>query len=229
MIRSNTAVPGCDSIFGVTDPISQQRLDELWDFTDAQKSERQLRAALAEASDPSIAGELTTQVARSLGLQDRFDEADALLDSIEDPTGVVAVRVLLERGRLRTSSDHLAEAVPLFEAALVAAAAEDLEFLEIDAAHMLVIAEPSKAEHWTARGLQSVSESTDRRTRRWGYSLRVNLGWRYFDDGNPAAALAEFQLAADAAAEYGTEAQRMHAQQAIDEARAELESELGEQ
>ncbi|HEX4057296.1 MAG TPA: hypothetical protein VHX87_03125 [Galbitalea sp.] len=209
--------------------ITQEQLDELWDFDDAVKSEAQLRAALARASDPVAAEELTTQVARSLGLQDRFDEAEKLLDSITAPTGVVAVRVLLERGRLRTSSDHLAEAIPLFEAALLAAAAEDLDFLEIDSAHMLVIAEPARAEHWTARGLETVDETTDRRTKRWTFTLHNNLGWHFFDDGEPARALVEFELAADAASEFGTPQQQEHAQQAIDQARAELESELGDQ
>jgi hypothetical protein len=206
----------------VTNQLAQAELDDLWDFSDTVKSERQLRAAVAAASDPNIAAELTTQVARSLGLQDKFDAADELLDTIKDPEGAVAVRVLLERGRVRTSSDRQTEAIPLFEAALLLAAAEDLDFLEADAAHMLVIAEPSRAEHWTARGLETVDETTDLRTKRWAVSLHNNLGWRFFDDGNPAAALVELELAADAAREYGTERQQELAQQAIDEVRGEL-------
>jgi tetratricopeptide (TPR) repeat protein len=208
----------------VTDPINQERLDALWDFDDAAKSEAQLRAAADAEPDPAIAAELTTQVARALGLQDRFAEADALLDSIAHPTGAVAVRVHLERGRLRTSSDHLAEAIPLFEAALAEAAADGLVFLETDAAHMLVIAEPARAEHWTARGLEALENTTDRRTRRWEFSLHNNLGWHFFDGGDPAAALVEFELSVDAARDYGTEQQQQFAQHAIDQARTELES-----
>jgi tetratricopeptide (TPR) repeat protein len=210
----------------VSAPLSQLELDELWDFDDPVKSEAQLRAAASEASDPSVAAELTTQVARALGLQDRFAEADAVLDSITDTSAPVLVRVLLERGRLRTSSDQLADAVPLFEEALAAAAAETLAFLEVDSAHMLVIAQPARAQHWTARGLRTVGETSDRRTKRWAFSLHNNLGWRFFDDGKPAAALAEFELAADSAVEYGTPQQRQLAQHAIDQARAEIESEL---
>lgn len=206
------------------DPISQERLDDLWDFEDAPKSEAQFRAAVASETDAVVAAELTTQVARALGLQDRFDEADALLDSIVDPTGVVAVRLHLERGRLRTSSDHLAEAIPLFEAALLEAVNVRHEFLEADAAHMLVIAEPARAEHWTARGLQAVEQTKNRRTRRWEFSLHYNLGWRFFDDGKLAPALVEFELAADAAREYGTEQQQGFAQHAIDQAHAELDA-----
>lgn len=206
------------------DPISQEQLDELWDWDDAVKSEAQLRAALATATNEVIAAELTTQVARALGLQDRFAEADALLDSILDPSGVVAVRVHLERGRIRTSSDHLTDAIPLFEAALLEATTDHLEFLEADSAHMLVIAEPARAEHWTARGLQAVEHTKNRRTRRWEFSLHYNLGWRFFDDDKLAAALAEFELAADAAREYGTEQQQGFAQHAIDQAHAELDA-----
>jgi hypothetical protein len=212
----------------VSNRISQERLDELWDWDDAVKSEAQLRAALASESDEVIAEELTTQVARALGLQDRFAEADDLLDSIRDPDGVVAVRVHLERGRVRTSSDHLSEAIPLFEAALLEATEDNLVFLEADAAHMLVIAEPARAEHWTARGIQAVEKTKDRRTRRWEFSLHTNLGWRFFDDGDPVAALVEFELAADAARDYGTDRQQEFARHAIDQARAELDGSPGE-
>lgn len=202
----------------MTERISQQRLDELWDFSDAQKSERQLREALAAANPGSvIAAELGTQIARSLGLQERYSDGDAVLDSIEQPDGVVLARVLLERGRLRNSEGRPAEAIPLFEEALATASARDDDFLAVDAAHMLAIADSSRSEHWTARALETVDETTDARTKRWAVSLHNNLGWRLFDSGNAIAALAEFELAADAARKFGTPEQQRWAQEAIDE------------
>jgi hypothetical protein len=201
----------------MSDTLSQARLDSLWDFGDAAASEQRLREAVAAESSPSIASELTTQVARALGLQQSFDEADELLDAVPDPDGVVAVRVLLERGRLRNSAARSAEAIPLFEAALLIATAEGLDFLAIDAAHMLAIADRDRIDHWTARALQTVDGSSDARTRRWAVSLRNNLGWFRFEGGDLAGALVEFELAADAAREFGTEEQRGWAQEAIDQ------------
>lgn len=207
----------------MTEHLSQLRLDELWDFSDAAASEGRLLAAQADAEPGSpIAAELATQVARALGLQDRFDDANGILDEVDTSDGIVLARVLLERGRIRNSSGAAAEAVPLFEEALAAASAESDDFLAVDAAHMLAIADTDRAAHWTARGLETVNETTDARTKRWAVSLHNNLGWRLFDDGNPAAALTEFELAADAARDYGTPQQQAWAQEAIDEVRAAL-------
>ena len=202
----------------MSESISQQRLDELWDFDDPALSEKRFRAAIGGLVPSSVAAaELKTQLARALGLQGRFAEAVALLDSIPDPEGVVAARVLLERGRLRNSAGRATEAIPLFESALLIASAEEQPFLVIDAAHMLAIADPGRAAHWTARALETVDETEDARTKRWAVSLRNNLGWNLFDAGDLMGALAEFELAADAARDFGTPAQQRQAQDAIDE------------
>lgn len=202
----------------MSESISQQRLDELWDFDDPALSERRFRAAVGElVPSTTAAAELTTQLARAIGLQGRFDEADALLESIIDPEGVVAARVLLERGRLRNSAGRPAEAIPLFESALPIAAAEGQDFVGLDAAHMLAIADSARAAHWTDRALETVEETDDARTKRWGVSLHNNLGWNLFDSGDLTGALAEFELAADAARDVGTPAQQRQAQDAIDE------------
>jgi tetratricopeptide (TPR) repeat protein len=202
----------------VTDHLRQARLDELWTFDDASESERRFREELVRVPVGSqVATELTTQLARALGLQGRFDEADALLDSVDDGSGVVLARTLLERGRLRNSGGHPDTAIPLFEEALAAASAVGDDFLAIDAAHMLGIADPARVEHWTARALETVDETTDRRAKRWAVSLHNNLGWARSEAGNLTGALAEFELAADAARDYGTPQQQAWAQQAIDE------------
>jgi len=54
--------------------LAQTMLDELWDFADATGSEARLRAAFDAAPDPVERRELRTQVARALGLQERFTE-----------------------------------------------------------------------------------------------------------------------------------------------------------
>ncbi|MBN9174199.1 MAG: hypothetical protein J0I70_08605, partial [Microbacterium sp.] len=121
--------------------IAQDQLDELWDFGDAAASEARLRAA-ADAASGADADELQTQVARALGLQGRFAAADAVLDALDpDASPTVRVRADLERGRLRNSAGEPDAAVPLFERAAEAAASARLFFLEVDALHMLAIAD----------------------------------------------------------------------------------------
>ena len=107
--------------------LSQAVLDELWDFGDPVASEARLRAAVEAETDAATRAELETQVARALGLQERFDEADALLSTLPVASPVVSVRIALERGRLRNSSGAAESARPLFElAAEVAASASGM-------------------------------------------------------------------------------------------------------
>jgi tetratricopeptide (TPR) repeat protein len=153
--------------------------------------------------------ELRTQLARSLGLQKRFAEADAELDAIPVDDPAVATRVALERGRLRNSSGDAASAVPLFEAALAHARSAGHEFLEVDAAHMLGIADPVQSARWTAEALAVVDRTTDAGTRRWGIALHNNRGWALHDEGDFSAALAEFEAALAAAGDGGT-ADQLH-------------------
>ena len=207
----------------MTDHLTQARLDELWTFDEPSESEHRFREELTRVSEGShIAAELSTQLARAIGLQNRFDEADALLDSVDDGSGVVLARTLLERGRLRNSDGHPDAAIPLLEEALAVASAVGNDFLAIDAAHMLGIADPARVEHWTTRALETVDETTDHRAKRWAVSLHNNLGWALSEAGNLTGALAEFELAADAARDYGTPQQRVWAQEAIDETVAAL-------
>ena len=52
--------------------LSQALLDELWDFGDPAGSEVRLRTAAEAETDTATRAELATQVARALGLQERY-------------------------------------------------------------------------------------------------------------------------------------------------------------
>src|SRR3954465_9514688 len=95
-------------------------LRTLWDFDDPAGSEQRFRAAadVAEGSERLV---LLTQVARALGLQERYDEGHALLDHLSLTDHEVATRAELERGRLLRSAGSPDEARPHFEAAARAA------------------------------------------------------------------------------------------------------------
>jgi len=198
--------------------ITQQQLDDLWDFTDAAASEARLRAAADAAAVPER-DEYLTQVARSLGLQDRFDEAAVVLASISSDDGAVKTRVALERGRIANSAGRRDEAVLDFRTAAELAVGHGLDFLRIDALHMLAIADVDHESEWTAQAVELADASPDPRTRRWLISLHNNQGWTLYDAGRREAAIAEFELTLQLAEEIGTPTQQQYAREALTEAR----------
>lgn len=78
-------------------------VDALWNFNDPAASEARFREALIKAQgDDALV--LSTQIARTLGLRQRYEEAHRELDAVEaaarDAGAAVRVRVALERGRV---------------------------------------------------------------------------------------------------------------------------------
>jgi tetratricopeptide (TPR) repeat protein len=198
--------------------INPQRLDELWDFGDAAASVQRLRSAANEATGDDRT-EYLTQVARSLGLQDRFDQARELLDGLVSDAPVVATRIALERGRVENSSGDVQQALPLFRAAADLAEQNGLEFLQIDALHMLAICDVDHEADWTARAVRLADASTDERIRRWLISLHNNHGWALYDAGDRDGAIVEFELTLELAEAIGSPTQQQYAREALEEAR----------
>jgi hypothetical protein len=148
------------SAAGQSTPAFAARLDALWDFDKPALSEERFRAELAKWPPASVeAQEVRTQVARTLGLQRKFADANALLDSVEGSLGNlpthVRVRYLLERGRAFNSSGAPQRAVLLFAEALALAERDKDEFYAVDAAHMLGIAAPAPLAHAQAGSTRS--------------------------------------------------------------------------
>jgi tetratricopeptide (TPR) repeat protein len=172
-------------------------LDALWDFDDPAGSEARFRGALASSPEPDDALVLRTQLARTLGLQKRFDEANAELDAVPAAAGsLVEVYTLLERGRVLRSSGSPATAVPLFEQALRAAQSAGLDALAADAAHMLAIATEGEEQiAWARRALEIADSSEDPRARRWTASITHNLGWTLHDLGRYDEAMEQWRRA----------------------------------
>lgn len=192
--------------------LSQELLDELWDFDDPAASEQRiLHAARSDERSPGERAELETQQARALGLQGRVEEAETLLGRITFDSPAVATRILLERGRLKNSAGRPSDAIPYFTGAAAIAARAGLVFLQADALHMLAIADSERAEHWTGEGLTALEGATDDRTRRWFIALHNNLGWNLHDANRLDEALEEFSLALDAAGRFGGDDERFWA------------------
>ncbi|HJW00246.1 MAG TPA: hypothetical protein VJ617_14240 [Arthrobacter sp.] len=197
--------------------LDQETLDRLWKQKDPKLSEERFRDAAADpAYDADEKAELATQLGRAIGLQGRYEEADALLDSVDGDEPTVGVRILLERGRVLNSSGHAAMAVPLFEQAAELSDHLGEEYLAVDALHMLAIADPTHAGLWTRSALEYASTAHDPHTRRWMAVLHINLGWSLHGEGRFTEALVEFQLAEQWAERTGTAAQQQHASEAIE-------------
>ena len=176
-------------------------LDAQWDFGKPAVSEQRFRAELAKwPPDSAQAQEVRTQIARALGLQRKFGDAHAILDTVEpklaDMPPHVRVRYLLERGRALNSSGEPQRAVPPFTDALALAEREHDEFYAVDAAHMLGIAAPPRDRlGWNLKALALAEAAADTRARDWRASLYHNIGWTYFDDGDASRALDYWQKA----------------------------------
>jgi len=177
-------------------------LESRWAYDKPVESEALFRKMLAEDTRLSESErlEVETQIARALGLQERFEEATRALDAVErarsrDP--VVAARLHLERGRVLRSSGDPNAARPEFERALAAAERAHHEFLVADALHMLaLVALPDETVSVHLAAIARVEQSDDPRVRRWLAPLHNNLGWAYHDRGEFSKALAEFERAA---------------------------------
>lgn len=197
-----------------TVPRTAGEIDALWDYDDPPGSERRFRELLqrlktdrAEA-ESSVGAEMSTQIARALGLQERYAEANRTLDAVEPllPPGVsrLRARYLLERGRVLNSSGQPDRARPLFLDALRIAQQAGEDYYAVDAAHMLAIVSSGEEQlDWNRRGLAMAAGSDDPRARGWRGSLYNNLGWTHHERGELAEALHCFEEALRARLEQG--------------------------
>ena len=180
----------------------------LWDYTKPALSEQRFRDALATATeDESLI--LQTQIARSWGLRKDFVRAREILASIDDPvkkaSAEARVNYFLELGRTYASPAHPREALTaearqqartLYVQAFEAARQAQLDYLAIDALHMMPMADPDpKAQlEWDLKALAYLEGSSQPAARRWEASLRHNVGYARHLLGQYDEALAQFKL-----------------------------------
>lgn len=173
----------------MTDPIS------LWDFDDPAGSETRFRAAADVAEGPERLV-LLTQVARALGLQERYDDGHRELDALSPVTPEVAARIALERGRLLRSAGDPEASRPHVDAAAAAARDAGHDVLLVDALHMVALVAPADEQPAVhAEALRVARASTDQAARDWDASLLNNIGMGHADAGDFATALGVFEEA----------------------------------
>jgi tetratricopeptide (TPR) repeat protein len=175
------------------------RLRPLWDFDDLDATEDRFRSQLDKEPDDAGRAEVLTQLGRIAGLRGDFDACERLLEEAEGLAGsseVAKVRIDLERGRKLRSSGDPEGALPLFEAAFTRARHSGEHYLAGDAAHMCALAvsdDRAAMEEWTERGLDLGQREAA--AAYWAGPLLNNIGWAYFDAGEPQRALELFERA----------------------------------
>lgn len=172
----------------MSNPPILANFDEWWDYNNPAETEQKFRDYLPTAQASGDVGhyaELLTQLARTLGLQRKFNEAHTILDTVEplltDDLGRVRVRYLLERGRAFNSSNDKEQARQLFIDSWELAKSIGEDNLAVDAAHMVAIAEEDAAAtlDWNLKAVAYAEASSDAKAKHWLGSLYNNIGWTY--------------------------------------------------
>ena len=193
-------------------PDSLPDFDRLWDYDHPDSTEAAFRALLPRArasGNKDYLVQLLSQIARTQGLQMKFDDANKTLEEAQalltPDLRVARVRVLLERGRVWNSSKHADLAIPLFTAAwdlareAGALGIPGADGYAVDAAHMLAYAQPGDLSlQWNETAIAYAEHSQDPKAKKWLGSLYNNQGWDYHGKGEFEKALEIFQKALDA-------------------------------
>jgi len=185
-----------NSLLAFSNSLTSEQIDALWTIDDPAEGQVKLTNAMADC--PGSVDELHTQIARSLGLQGRFDEAWEELSKISNRhSPIVEIREQIEKGRLKNSSGNRNDAKSYFLKALELAE-RHFDYYAIDAAHMLgIVSEGQESIRWYELALQFAADSKVKRAQNWKGSLLNNLGWTYFSMGNFNTALITFESALD--------------------------------
>jgi tetratricopeptide (TPR) repeat protein len=186
-----------EDIVSEVDPVDV----DSWDINQPETYGRIFQDAIERAgqgADDAYRAELLTQIARTEGLRGNFAEAHAVLDranSLISPEMKRArIKYLLERGRALNSAGDAEAAIPLFRDAWDLAESSNEEYLALDAAHMLGIAdEPAGQLKWSLVAIERAEKSSDARTQKWLGPLYNNVGWTYHDLGEYDIALEYFE------------------------------------
>ncbi len=162
--------------------MKREEIGELWNFSNPQQSEAKFKKAISEETDEIVIAELQTQLARSLGLQQKFAEAMQLLSQIETQDARVLAMIPLEMGRCLNSSGNKIDAKKLFQESYDLSEKHGIEDIAIDALHMIAIVSPAhEALEINLQAIKKAENSEDKRARNWLGSLLNNTAWSLHD------------------------------------------------
>jgi tetratricopeptide (TPR) repeat protein len=167
-------------------------INSLWDYNNPAETEKKFNELLLKAEqsgNKDYLVQLITQIARTQGLQMKFEEAHKTLDKalkmLDSDTQLGEVRYMLERGRVYNSSKHPDEARKFFIEAYQKAMERGFDYYAVDAAHMMGIVEKEDDSlKWNEVAIRDAENSKDEKTKNWLGSLYNNTAWTYFDMKN---------------------------------------------
>jgi tetratricopeptide (TPR) repeat protein len=183
---------------------SEADFDTLWDYNDPAGTEARflaVRLTLGAAGDHGRLLELDTQIARAQGLQGRFADALAMLETVQVALRPhetrAAVRYELEFGRVLRSSGSPEAARPFFERAVALAEASGEDRFAVDARHMVALVEPDPARRVSLMldDLEFAAASADPDARKWRGTLWNNIGMAFHEMDRLDDALGAFETA----------------------------------
>ena len=189
--------------------------DAMWNFQHPDSTEviftemlKGMKGSSESSYDAEYHAELLTQIARTQGLQGKFIQAHATLDSVKSMLNknmkTAQIRYLLERGRVFNTSGEWEISKPLFFKAFEFGVENNLDIYTLDAAHMMGIVEPpDKQLDWSLKALKIAEETSDTNCKGWLGSLYNNIGWTYHDLKEFDQALSYFQKGYDWRMEVG--------------------------
>ena len=166
---------------------SRPDLETAWDYRDPAGSEARFRALLPHAKeDLGYHLEILTQLARSVCLQRRFDDAHAILDQAEAlltaTTKRPRLRCHLERSRILNDTGHRQASIEQAEMARSIGMEIGESALTADALHMIayVVEDDEEAVRWHLTAIEFCEQfPDDERMRRWLATLWINAGDKY--------------------------------------------------
>jgi len=191
--------------------------DAMWDYQHPDSTEivftnilNGLKDSAESSYDAEYHVELLTQIARTQGLQGKFIQAQATLDSVKNMLNenmkIGNIRYLLERGRVFNSSGEWEISKPLFLRAYEFGITNNLDIFTLDAAHMIgMVVPPNEQLDWNLKALRIAEETTDTNCQSWLGPLYNNIGWTYHDLSKYDQALIYFQKGFDWRTEVGDE------------------------
>jgi tetratricopeptide (TPR) repeat protein len=162
-------------------------LDTIWNYQDPEASEARFRALLPRAKEQRAYHiELLTQLARSVCLQRRYDDAHAILDEAEacltDDLRRPRLRCHLERSRILNDTGHPQASIAQAQKARDIGDEIGELHLTADALHMIayVVPDDEEAIHWHDVAIEFCeAHVADERMRRWLSTLYINVGDKY--------------------------------------------------
>lgn len=203
------------------EPSQDYSFEPLWISGIPSSIETAIQTAITLEENESLAwrAQIRTQLALTLALQQKFEEAHHSLDEAESlansaadnepatefggsvslpvpqPATVTHTRIALERGRVFHQAGDLKNARIYFELAQQLGQKCSASFYVVDALHMLAIVSASHDEklQWNEQALQFAAADPSERSRRWLGTLWNNKGQWLFECQLYAESLAAYE------------------------------------